>query len=103
MNDLFGDELKRWQFVESRLRQIMTNFGYAEIRTPTLEKVEVFKAVGDETDIVEIVRQHVQLKPAGAVYKGLCPFHKEKTPSFIVTPARARAHSWPRTPRSRRG
>ena len=36
--------------------------------------------------------QHVQLKPAGAVFKGLCPFHKEKTPSFIVTPARGRCH-----------
>ncbi|MBK9473754.1 MAG: DNA primase [bacterium] len=53
---------------------------------------DIIARVKDETDIVEIVRQHVQLKPAGAVYKGLCPFHKEKTPSFIVTPARARWH-----------
>lgn len=53
---------------------------------------DIIARVKDETDIVEIVRQHVQLKPAGAVYKGLCPFHKEKTPSFIVTPSRARWH-----------
>ncbi|MBK8165770.1 MAG: DNA primase [bacterium] len=53
---------------------------------------DIIARVKDETDIVEVVRQHVPLKPAGAVYKGLCPFHKEKTPSFIVTPARARWH-----------
>ena len=53
---------------------------------------DIIARVKDETDIVEVVRQHVQLKPAGAVYKGLCPFHKEKTPSFIVTPSRARWH-----------
>ena len=32
------------------------------------------------------------MKAAGSVYKGLCPFHAEKTPSFIVTPARQRYH-----------
>ncbi len=53
---------------------------------------DIIARVKDETDIVEIVRQHVDLKPAGAVFKGLCPFHKEKTPSFIVTPARDRYH-----------
>lgn len=53
---------------------------------------DIIARIKDETDIVEVVRQHVQLKPAGAVFKGLCPFHKEKTPSFIVTPSRARWH-----------
>jgi DNA primase len=53
---------------------------------------DIIARVKDETDIVEVVRQHVNLKVAGAVYKGLCPFHKEKTPSFIVTPARQRYH-----------
>ena len=53
---------------------------------------DIIARVKDETDIVEVVRQHVNLKPAGALYKGLCPFHKEKTPSFIVTPARQRYH-----------
>ncbi len=53
---------------------------------------DIIARVKDETDIVEVVRQHVSLKPAGSVYKGLCPFHKEKTPSFIVTPARGRYH-----------
>lgn len=53
---------------------------------------DIIARVKDETDIVEIVRGQVSLKAAGAVYKGLCPFHKEKTPSFIVTPARGRYH-----------
>ncbi|MEN8005579.1 MAG: DNA primase [Candidatus Krumholzibacteriota bacterium] len=53
---------------------------------------DIIARVKDETDIVEVVRQHVSLKPAGSVYKGLCPFHREKTPSFIVTPARQRYH-----------
>lgn len=53
---------------------------------------DIIARVKDETDIVEIVRQHVTLKQAGSVYKGLCPFHNEKTPSFIVTPSRQRWH-----------
>src|SRR4051794_21110055 len=39
-------------------------------------------------EILPIVEQYVQLRKAGATYKGLCPFHQEKTPSFGVTPAR---------------
>jgi DNA primase len=53
---------------------------------------DIIARVKDDTDIYEVVRQHVNLKAAGAVYKGLCPFHAEKTPSFIVTPARQRYH-----------
>lgn len=53
---------------------------------------DIIARVKDETDIVEIVKREVDLKAAGSVYKGLCPFHREKTPSFIVTPARARYH-----------
>ncbi len=49
---------------------------------------DVVARIKDETDIVEVVRQYVSLKLAGASFKGLCPFHTEKTPSFIVTPAR---------------
>ena len=43
-------------------------------------------------DIVDIVSQYVQLKKAGRVYKGLCPFHSEKTPSFVVYPDEGRYH-----------
>jgi histidyl-tRNA synthetase len=54
MNDLFGPEMDRWLVVESKARQIFKNFGYGELRTPVLEKLEVFsQTVGDDTDIVE--------------------------------------------------
>jgi DNA primase len=43
-------------------------------------------------DIVEVVGARVTLKRAGSNYKGLCPFHGEKTPSFIVTPSRGTYH-----------
>ncbi len=48
---------------------------------------EIIDEVRRRADIVEIVGGHVPLKRAGANYKGLCPFHKEKSPSFNVNPS----------------
>src|SRR5262249_26017590 len=39
-----------------------------------------------QANIVSVVQEYVPLKRAGRVYKGLCPFHGEKTPSFQVDP-----------------
>src|SRR5688572_25508512 len=43
-------------------------------------------------DIVEVVGARVTLKRAGSNYKGLCPFHGEKTPSFTVSPTKGFYH-----------
>ena len=40
----------------------------------------------DSADILDIVSESVELKKSGSNYKGLCPFHSESTPSFIVSP-----------------
>lgn len=43
-------------------------------------------------NIVDVVSEFVTLRKSGSSYKGLCPFHNEKTPSFIVSPARGTCH-----------
>jgi len=45
-----------------------------------------------QATILQVVQEYVPLKPAGASYKGLCPFHSEKTPSFHVNPGRGVFH-----------
>lgn len=52
----------------------------------TVEKIK------DTANIVEVVSEFVTLRKSGANYKGLCPFHNEKTPSFYVSPARGICH-----------
>ena len=42
----------------------------------------------DNIKIEELIGEYVSLKRAGASYKGRCPFHHEKTPSFVVTPVK---------------
>ncbi len=54
MKDLLPGESHRWRHVESLLRELMDAYGYQEIRTPLLEKTELFKrSIGEVTDIVE--------------------------------------------------
>src|SRR6476620_3261307 len=43
-------------------------------------------------NIVQVIQEYVPLKKAGRVYKGLCPFHSEKTPSFQVDPDKGFFH-----------
>ncbi len=53
---------------------------------------DTLNAIRDRVDIVDLVGRHVGLKKAGRTWKGLCPFHHEKTPSFIVSPDRGTYH-----------
>ena len=49
---------------------------------------ETVQRIMDSANIVDVVSEFVTLKRAGVNYRGLCPFHDEKTPSFYVSPAR---------------
>ena len=45
---------------------------------------ESLQRLRERIDLVEMLSSHVELKKTGATYKGLCPFHEEKSPSFVV-------------------
>lgn len=49
---------------------------------------ETIQRVAEANDIVEIVSSYFPLKRAGSTFKALCPFHREKSPSFTVNPQR---------------
>src|SRR5262249_17242452 len=53
---------------------------------------DVVERVREATDLVQLVGQYVNLKRSGRSFKGLCPFHTEKTPSFMVHPERQMFH-----------
>jgi DNA primase len=53
---------------------------------------EIISEIRSRADIVQVIGQHVQLKKAGRNWKGLCPFHGEKTPSFNVSPDKGFFH-----------
>jgi len=48
----------------------------------------VIDEVRNRADIVQVISEYLTLRPAGQNFKALCPFHKEKTPSFMVSPTR---------------
>ena len=45
-----------------------------------------------QANIVQVIQEYVSLKRVGRTYKGLCPFHGEKTPSFHVDPEKGFFH-----------
>jgi DNA primase len=53
------------------------------------ESIENLKSI---IDIVDVIGNYLQLKKEGSNYKALCPFHSEKTPSFVVSPAKQIYH-----------
>lgn len=53
---------------------------------------DIIDRIRDQSDIVGIVSEYVTLKKTGQNYTGLCPFHTEKTPSLVVSPAKRIFH-----------
>ena len=53
---------------------------------------QIVERLRDRVDIVDLVGRYVGLRRSGRSYKGLCPFHDEKTPSFSVSPERGSYH-----------
>jgi DNA primase len=53
---------------------------------------ETIEQIASANDIVEVIGTYFPLKRAGTSFKALCPFHQEKTPSFIVSPQRQTFH-----------
>ena len=86
--------------VQSRIAKALSGRGNVHRQAETYEKRqaktrkkkvidrETIQKIMDTANIVEVVSEFVTLRRAGVNYRGLCPFHDEKTPSFYVSPAR---------------
>ena len=57
-------------------------------KIPTMIDQATIDRILNAAQIVDVVSEYVTLRRAGVNYKGLCPFHNEKTPSFVVSPAK---------------
>ena len=62
--------------------KIIVTLSFAMIDRPTIDRIM------DAANIVDVVSEFVSLRKSGANYKGLCPFHDDRTPSFSVSPSR---------------
>jgi DNA primase len=58
------------------------------------DRVALTQRIKEANDIVDVVGSYVSLRPAGPTFKGLCPFHDDRRPSFDVDPRRQRYKCW---------
>ncbi len=72
-----------YKIYRSSLRRVLPTRFVTTLKTsiPT----NIIDEIRDRTDIVAVISEHVVLKKVGGNFKGLCPFHSEKTPSFSVS------------------
>jgi histidyl-tRNA synthetase len=51
--DILPDDAPKWYYIENKIREVLTKYGYQEIRTPAFEYTELFiRGIGESTDIV---------------------------------------------------
>ena len=62
------------------------DYGLFKEGVKVLPRDNLIEEIGQRSDLVSLISEYVPLKKAGKNYKGLCPFHSERTPSFIVSP-----------------
>lgn len=74
----------RWEKVGQKRR----------VNPVSLDSVELTRQIKSASDIVAVVGSYLALKPAGAIFKGLCPFHDDSRPSLDVDPRRQRYRCW---------
>lgn len=53
---------------------------------------EIIQQVREAADIVEVISEHLKLKQSGRNFKAICPFHQDRTPSFVVSPEKQIYH-----------
>src|SRR5262249_29775911 len=83
-----GREAARRKFgIASRAKRGKNN----QARMGTIPS-ETIEQIAASNDIVEVIGSYFPVKRAGANFKALCPFHQEKTPSFMVSPSRQTFH-----------
>ncbi len=58
----------------------------------SVDREAIVERVREAIDIVDLIGSYVDLRPAGRSYKARCPFHREDTPSFVVSPERQLFH-----------
>ena len=72
VHDILPDNVHNWHFLEQNVRELMSSYGYREMRTPILEKSELFhRSIGEVTDIIEkemysfedVNGDHLSLRP----------------------------------------
>ena len=59
---------------------------------PNVFSDSIIDEIRDKCNIAEIISQYIPLKRAGRNFKAICPFHQEKTPSFMVSPSKGIFH-----------
>ena len=58
------------------------------------DPVELTKQIKAASDIVAVVSSYLSVKPAGSIFKALCPFHNDSRPSLDIDPKRQRYKCW---------